>query len=468
VAAEAGDTPQHRTPPARCSFPGWQDADMGEDFAARSGGGDRDRRDPIMRLRDAMAARSAAGLKRTLHARSPDHDGLLDLASNDYLGLSRDRRLVEGALLATRMWGTGATGSRLVSGTTRLHTALETALARFADAPAALVFSSGYLANLSAVAALAAALGSGQRGPGRGDEPNGTAAPTGPASSRGMASARVLVISDAANHASLIDACRLSHARIAVTPHGDVAAAASALASRSEDAAIVATDAVFSVNGDLAPLAGLHRAARAHGALLIVDEAHAFGVVGSDGRGGVHAAGLAGEPDVVRTVTLSKALGTQGGAVLGATEVIDTLIDTGRSFIFDTGLAPACAGAAQAALDVLVACPGLAVRTRERARRLADIAAGLGFETTRPDAAVVSVTLGPPAAALAAQRLCADHGVKVACFRPPSVPDGRSCLRLAARPGLTDADLDTARRALTAVRTHVPQAAAAAEGGDRP
>lgn len=441
---------------------------MADDFAARSGGSDRDRRGPIMRLRDATAVRSAAGLQRTLHARSPDHDGLLDLASNDYLGLSRDRRLVEGAVLATRMWGTGATGSRLVSGTTRLHTALETALARFAGAPAALVFSSGYLANLSAVAALAAALGSGQRGSGRDDGPDGAAAPTGPASPRGMAGARVLVVSDAANHASLIDACRLSHARIAVTPHGDVAAAASALASRSEDAAIVATDAVFSVNGDLAPLAGLHRAARAHGALLIVDEAHAFGVVGSGGRGGVPAAGLAAEPDVVRTVTLSKALGTQGGAVLGATEVIDTLIDTGRSFIFDTGLAPACAGAAQAALDVLVACPGLASRTRECARRLADIAAGLGFETTRPDAAVVSVTLGPPAAALAAQRLCADHGVKVACFRPPSVPDGRSCLRLAARPGLTDADLDTVRRALAAVRAHVPQAAAAAAGGDRP
>ena len=345
---------------------------MAEDFAARSGGSDRDRRGPIMRLRDATAARSAAGLQRTLHARSPDHDGLLDLASNDYLGLSRDRRLVEGAVLATRMWGTGATGSRLVSGTTRLHAALETALARFAGASAALVFSSGYLANLSAVAALAAALGSGQRGPGRGDGPD-SAAPTGPASPRG-AGARVLVVSDAANHASLIDACRLSHAHIAVTPHCDVAAAASALASRSEDAAIVATDAVFSVNGDLAPLDGLHRAARAHGALLIVDEAHAFGVVGSGGRGGVHAAGLAAEPDVVRTVTLSKALGTQGGAVLGATEVIDTLIDTGRSFIFDTGLAPACAGAAQAALDVLVACPGLAGRTRECARRLADIA----------------------------------------------------------------------------------------------
>ena len=278
----------------------------------------------------------------------------------------------------------------------------------------------------------------------------------------------VLVVSDEGNHASLIDACRLSRARVVVTPHGDVAAVDKALATRGEEAAIVVTDSVFSVTGDLAPLAGLHRAARAHGALLIVDEAHAFGVVGAGGRGGVHAAGLAAQPDVVRTVTLSKSLGAQGGAVLGAAEVIETLIDTGRSFIFDTGLAPACAGAALAALDVLIASPWLAQRTRQRACQLADIAAGLGFETTRPDAAVVSVTLGPPAAAMAARRLCADHGLRVACFRPPSVPEGRSCLRLAARPDLTDSDLETVGQALAAVRAHAPQAAATQERGDRP
>jgi 8-amino-7-oxononanoate synthase len=418
---------------------------------------------PLARLRSAAAARDASGLRRTLHPRSPDHDGLLDLASNDYLGLSRSPRLVEGAVQATRAWGTGATGSRLVSGTTTLHAELETALARFADAPAALVFSSGYLANLSAVTALATALGRGPRGAaGRGDGARslpGTDGPAGPS---------VLVVSDEANHASLIDACRLSRARLAVTAHGDAAAVAAALATRGEETALVVTDAVFSVAGDLAPLEGLHRAARAHGALLIVDEAHALGVVGDGGRGGVHAAGLSAQPDVVRTVTLSKSLGTQGGAVLGAAVVIETLVDTGRSFIFDTGLAPACAGAALAALEVLTAAPWLARRTRERARQLADIAVGLGFETTRPDAAVVSLTLGPPAAAVAARRLCAEHGVQVACFRPPSVSEGRSCLRLAARPDLTDADLETVGRALAAVRAHAPHAAAPQEGGDRP
>jgi 8-amino-7-oxononanoate synthase len=397
---------------------------------------------PLASLRESAAARRAAGLARSLHARGPDHDGLLDLASNDYLGLSRDPRLAMAAIRAVRTWGTGVTGSRLVSGTTTLHAALESALADFAAAPAALVFSSGYLANLAAVTGLAAALG---RAPTAGQR----ARPGAPSA---------LIVSDAANHASLIDACRLSRAQVAVTPHGDVAAVEHALAGRTTKAAIVVTDAVFSVAGDLAPLAALHRVARAHGALLLVDEAHAFGVAGPCGRGGAYAAGIGEEPDVVRTVTLSKALAGQGGAVLGPPEVIETLIDTGRSFIFDTGLAPPSVGAALAALDVLRASPELARSTCERARRIAGIAAGLGLEASLPDAAVVSITLGEPEAAVITRDLCARHGVRVACFRPPSVPAGRSCLRLAARPDLKDADLDAVGHALTAVRDHVTQA----------
>jgi 8-amino-7-oxononanoate synthase len=390
-------------------------------------------------LRESAAARRARGLGRSLRARGPDHDGLLDLASNDYLGLSRDPQLAMAAIRAVRTWGTGATGSRLVSGTTALHARLESALADFAGAPAALVFSSGYLANLAAVTALAAALAGG-RPAGHGALP-------------------AHIVSDAANHASLIDACRLSRAHVTVTPHADVAAVEDALARRSAKAAIVVTDAVFSVAGDLAPLAALHRVARAHGALLLVDEAHAFGVAGPCGRGGVYAAGIGEEPDVVRTVTLSKALAGQGGAVLGVPEVIETLIETGRSFIFDTGLAPPSVGAALAALDVLRASPELARTTCERARQIARIADGLGLEASLPDAAVVSITLGAPEDAVTARDLCAHHGVRVGCFRPPSVPSGRSCLRLAARPDLKDADLDAVCRALTAVRDHAAQAA---------
>ncbi|MFC0862643.1 8-amino-7-oxononanoate synthase [Sphaerimonospora cavernae] len=387
---------------------------------------------PLDRLRAATAQREAAGLRRVLRPRTPDHDGLLDLASNDYLGLSRDERLIEAAVRATREWGTGSTGSRLVTGTTRLHAELEERLAAFTGAARALVFSSGYLANLAAVGlASASALGGGGS----------------------------LIVSDSGNHASIVDACRLSRTRVVVTPHGDAEAVEKVLADRDEEHALVVTDAVFSVDGDLAPLRELHAAAVRHGALLVVDEAHALGVVGERGRGAVHEAGLADSPAIVRTVTLSKSLGSQGGAVLGAPEVIDTLIDTGRSFIFDTGLAPAGVGAALAALGILEGAPGdsaddLSERARANARALATMVRELGLSLDlepNPAAAVVPVVLGPPQQAVTAAAVCAEHGVRVGCFRPPSVPQGRSCLRLTARADLGSDDLAVVRGALTAV-----------------
>lgn len=281
------------------------------------------------------------------------------------------------------------------------------------------MFSSGFLANLGAVTALA--------GP------------------------DTLVVSDQVNHASIVDACRLSRSRVVIVPHGDAAAAERALAEREEDHALVVTDAVFSVDGDVAPLGALHAAVRAHGALLVVDEAHALGVVGDGGRGAAHAAGLAGEPDVVLTLTLSKSLASQGGAVLGAPEVIDTLVDTGRSFIFDTGLNPPAAGAALAALDVLRSDPDLPGRARERALAISNLAAGSGLETARPAAAVVPVFLGEPQAAVRAAGICAEHGLRVGCFRPPSVPKGRACLRLTARATLDESDLTRLRAALAEI-----------------
>ena len=187
------------------------------------------------------------------------------------------------------------------------------------------MFSSGYTANLGAVVALS--------GPGS------------------------LLVSDALTHASLVDACRLSRARVVVTPHRDVAAVEAALRARDEDRAVVVTDSVFSADGVLAPLRALHDVCRRHGALLIVDEAHGLGVRGDGGRGLLHEVGLAGAPDVVMTTTLSKALGSQGGVVLGPAAVRAHLIDAARPFIFDTGLAPAAVGAALAALRVLIAEP---------------------------------------------------------------------------------------------------------------
>ena len=249
----------------------------------------------------------------------------VDLASNDYLGLSQHPAVIDGGVQALRTWGAGSTGSRLVTGNTELHEEFEDALAEFVGAPSALVFSSGYAANLAAVVALS--------GPGS------------------------LVVSDAHSHASLVDACRLSRARVVVTPHRDVDAVDAALASRHEDRAVVITDSVFSADGALAPLLPLHEVCRRHGALLIADEAHGLGVRGDGGRGLLHEVGLAGAPDVVMTTTLSKALGSQGGVVLGPTAVREHLIDAARPMIFDTGLAPAALGAALAALRVLVAEP---------------------------------------------------------------------------------------------------------------
>ncbi|MDQ1746198.1 MAG: 8-amino-7-oxononanoate synthase [Frankiaceae bacterium] len=354
-------------------------------------------------LRKAADERDRDGLTRRLHPRERNSQ-LVDVAGNDYLGLARDPRVVAAAADAARTWGAGSTGSRLVTGTTELHTAFEIELAAFMNADAALLFSSGYCANLAVLQALA-------------DDDT-------------------LVVSDAGNHASLIDGCRLARAHTTVVPHADPEAVARALSNRTQTRAIVVTDSVFSVDGDLAPVAELHAAARTYDALLVVDEAHALGVVGAGGRGLVHGAGLAGEADIVRTVTLSKSLGSQGGAVLASRAVVDHLVNTGRSFIFDTGLAPACVGAARRALQILDASPQLADDVRRHARR---IAAELGVAP--PDAAILSVVLGDPQRALAAAERCRDAGVAVGCFRPPSVPAGTDRLRVTARADLTDDDI---------------------------
>lgn len=369
---------------------------------------------PLAWLDEVEAQRRAAGLRRSLRTRPPV-GAELDLASNDYLGLSQHPRVIDGSAAALRTWGAGSTGSRLVTGNTELHEAFEDALATFVGAESALVFSSGYTANLGAVVALS--------GPG------------------------ALLVSDALTHASLVDACRLSRSRVVVTPHGDVSAVEQALAARSEERAVVVTESVFSADGDLAPLRALHDVCRRHGALLIVDEAHGLGVRGDAGQGLVHEVGLAGAPDVVVTTTMSKALGSQGGVVLGPAAVRDHLIDAARSFIFDTGLAPAALGAAHAALQVLADEPWRAQRVLDHAATLASIC-DVG-ET--PASAVVSVILGEPDVAVAAAAACLERGVRVGCFRPPTVPAGTSRLRLTARASLSDDEMALAREVLAAV-----------------
>ncbi|KQX14607.1 8-amino-7-oxononanoate synthase [Streptomyces sp. Root431] len=361
---------------------------------------------------DAEARRRAeAGLVRTLRPRAAESE-LLDLASNDYLGLTRRPEVTEAAAEAARRWGAGATGSRLVTGTTRLHTRLERELAEFCGFEAALVLSSGYAANLAALTALG----------GRDS----------------------LIVSDASNHASIVDGCRLARAETAVVPHADPESVRKTLEARPELRALVVSDSVFSVDGDKAPLPELADACRAHGAGLVVDDAHGFGVLGDGGRGALHEAGLAGDEDVVATLTLSKSLGSQGGAVLGPARVVEHLVNTARTFIFDTGLAPAAAGGALASLRLIAAEPVLAGRARTVATTLYELLTAAGLTAARPDAAVVSVRAPSPEAALRWAADCRAQGLAVGCFRPPSVPDGISRLRLTARADLTDAELQRA------------------------
>src|SRR5580693_6526095 len=296
---------------------------------------------PLAWLEVVERQRREAGLRRSLRPR-PAVATELDLASNDYLGLSQHPGVIEGGVQALRMWGAGATGSRLVTGDTELHQQFESELAEFVGAASGLLFSSGYTANLGAVVGLS--------GPGS------------------------LLVSDAHSHASLVDACRLSRARLVVTPHRDVDAVDATLGSRDEERAVVVTDSVFSADGVLAPIRELHDACRRHRALLIVDEAHGLGVRGG-GRGLLHELGLAGAPDVVMTTTLSKALGSQGGAVLGSAQVRAHRIDAARPFIFDTGLAPVAVGAARAALRVLKAEAWRPQAVLKHARTLAAICA---------------------------------------------------------------------------------------------
>lgn len=373
---------------------------------------------PLAWLAGVEQQRRQAGLRRELRTR-PAVATELDLASNDYLGLSQHPRVLDGGVEALRTWGAGAGGSRLVTGNTELHEGFETALATFVGAESALVFSSGYTANLGAVVALS--------GPGS------------------------LLVSDALTHASLVDACRLSRARVTVAPHRDVDAVDAVLSARAEERAVVLTESVFSTDGALAPLRELHAVCRRHGALLLVDEAHGLGVRGPGGQGLLYEAGLAGAPDVVMTTTLSKALGSQGGVVLGPEAIRAHLIDAARPFIFDTGLAPAAVGAAWAALRVLIDEPHRAQAVLNHAAELARISG----DTAVPDSAVVSVILGAPEVAVAAAAACLDRGVRVGCFRPPTVPEGTSRLRLTARASLTADEMDLARQVLTEVLSEV-------------
>jgi 8-amino-7-oxononanoate synthase len=312
--------------------------------------------------------------------------------------------VVDAASDAARRHGAGAGASRLVTGTLTVHEDLERALADFTGFPEALVLSTGYHANLATVSALA--------------------------------DADTLIVSDAHVHASMIDACRLSRGTVAVVPHNDVGAVERFLAGRTQPRALVLVETIYSVLGDAAPVAELADVCRRHDAVLVADEAHALGVSGLNGRGLLHEAGLGGADHVVATLTLSKSLGSQGGAVLATAAVREHLVNVARPFIYDTGLAPAAAGGAAVALALVAEEPERVDRVRRVAAALAK-AGGV----PEPDGAVLAIAVPGPREAVAAVARAAEQGVRIGCFRPPSTPDGISRLRLTAHAHLTDDDV---------------------------
>ncbi|GAB2732446.1 8-amino-7-oxononanoate synthase [Arthrobacter bambusae] len=392
-------------------------------------------------LEQQAEVRERRGLVRTPMTRLGGDSGV-DLASNDYLGLATDPRLAEAAREAIGRWGTGATSSRLVAGTTALHLELESELASLTGMESALVFSSGYLANLGVTTALG--------GPG------------------------TLIVADEHCHASLIDGFRLSRSRVETVPHNDLGATEHHLRRRTEPRALIAMESIYSVFGDAAPLPRLLALAEQHDAMLLVDEAHSLGVAGRgafEGHGSVAGTDLSGHPNVVLTVTLSKSLGSQGGAVLGSALLREHLVNRARSFIFDTGLAPSSAAAALAAVGIIRTEPWRAAAVHRNAASLtAGLAPALPAPTLqRPGAAVgavgapiqtagavQSVPMPSAAAALAASQTAHVAGVRVGCFRPPSVPDGVSRLRLTARATLTPDDIDYACATLRRILEETP------------
>lgn len=339
--------------------------------------------------------------------------------SNNYLGLADDPRTRRAAADAAARWGAGAGASRLVSGTTELHLELEKELARHKGCEDAVLFSSGYLANVGTIQALVDSADA--------------------------------VFSDELNHASIIDGCRLSQARPVVYRHGDPADLDRLLRATSARRRLVVTDTVFSMDGDLAPVAELLALCRRHGAMLMVDEAHATGLLGPQGGGAVEAAGLTGRVDVVMG-TLSKALGSAGGYVAGRRPLVEWLRNRARTYIFDTAPSPAAAGAAMEALRIVRSEPRRRARVLEVARRLSAGLRSLGYEVTEPAAAVVPVMVGEADEAMTLSTRLLELGVYVPAIRPPSVPAGSSRLRVTAMASHTDDHIERALGAFAEAR----------------
>ncbi len=341
---------------------------------------------------------------------------VLLLCSNNYLGLADNPKVRAAAAEAAERYGAGAGASRLISGSMTLHRRLEDRLASFKGTEAALLFGSGYLANTGTVAALA----------GRG----------------------AVVFSDELNHASIIDGCRLSRAEVFVYRHLDLEHLEYGLNQAGSRARLIATDGVFSMDGDVAPLGELLALARRHRVRLLVDEAHGTGALGPGGRGALAAAGLSGAPDVIVVGTLGKALGGYGAYVCATAEVVDLLVNTARPFIFSTAPPPPSVGAALAALSLLIERPGLVEQLRRNAATLREALGANGLDRGPSRTQIVPVLVGDARRAVALCERALEGGVFAQAIRPPTVPDGSSRLRLTVMANHSAGELRGAARVI--------------------
>ena len=373
------------------------------------------------------AALEQAGLRRHLRTvmSAPTGTIYLDgrdvvlLGSNNYLGLSTHPQVIAAAVEATQVFGTGASGSRLISGNTERYTTLETNLAKTKNTEAALVFSSGYAANTSIIPVLA----------GAGD----------------------LILSDTLNHASIIDGCRLSRATTKVYQHCDVEHLKTLLSeSTAFRRRLIVTDGVFSMDGDIAPLPDIYEIATRYDAMLLVDDAHGFGVLGRDGRGTVSHFGLESE-GIIQMGTLSKAIGALGGYIAGRHALVELLINKARGFIFTTGLPPATLAAANAALDVMRSSPDLRQRLFSHAKCLKTALTHLGYTLLPSETQILPVVLGSPQRATSIAEALLTEGVFAPAIRPPAVPPDTSRLRLTVMATHTKTEIQQAIDAFATV-----------------
>jgi 8-amino-7-oxononanoate synthase len=347
-----------------------------------------------------------------------DGKPVLLLCSNNYLGLADHPRVREAAAEAAMRWGVGAGASRLVSGNMTVHRRLESELADFKRSQACLLFGSGYLANAGIVSTLAR----------EGD----------------------VVLSDSLNHASLVDGCRLAGARTFVYDHCDVEHLEYGLREAAGRAALIVTDGVFSMDGDVAPLPEIVELARRYDARVMVDEAHGTGALGPGGRGAVAAAGLEDEVDVV-VGTLGKALGSYGAFVCCDADMAEYLVNSARTLIFSTALPPPAVAGALAALDLLRSQPQRVDKLQRNAHTLRAALAAEGFDTGDSETQIVPLIVGGAREAMGACEKALKSGVFAQAIRPPTVPEGTSRLRLAVMASHTGAELKQAAKALGAV-----------------